>query len=138
DLINIPANHPVTLNALAKRLKQAKQSDAAVRILSEARSIYPGDFWLNFDLAAALALQKDYDGAVRFYTAAIAIRPKASYALNNLGLVLKYHAKLDEAAAALRRAIEIEEAATTHSSLGIVLNAQGKRNEALASFRKAI
>ena len=35
-------------------LGQAKQSDAALRLLRDAQDVYPGDFWLNFDLAHAL------------------------------------------------------------------------------------
>jgi superkiller protein 3 len=74
--------------------------------LRGARHSYPGDFWLNFELALALHRRKDYDGAVRFNTAAVSILPNAAAAHSNLGLALAEQKKLDEAIACYRRAIE--------------------------------
>jgi tetratricopeptide (TPR) repeat protein len=62
---------------LLARLRGVQLSDTALRLLRDAQEIYPGDFWLNFDLGFALGNQKDYEGAIRFYTAAVAIRPKS-------------------------------------------------------------
>ena len=41
--------------SLAQTLRRVKHPEAALRLLRDAQDVYPGDFWLNFELAAALA-----------------------------------------------------------------------------------
>ena len=103
ESIDIRAQHPATLVSLARTLRRVKHSDSALRLLRDAQYVYPGDFWLNFELGAALDEQKDHEGAIRFYTAAVSIRPNSAAAHNNLGLALKEHEKQDEAIAAFAR-----------------------------------
>src|SRR5262249_35212326 len=99
--IAIRQQHPTTLGILARHLQRVVQdSDAALRLLRDGQHVYPGDFWLNFELGHALDEQRDHEGAIRFYTAAVAIRPHSSAALNNLGFALHGQKKLDEAIAA--------------------------------------
>jgi tetratricopeptide (TPR) repeat protein len=139
ESIDFRAQHPITLVGLAETLNRAKQSEAAMRLLRNARAVHPGDFWLNFNLAHALAQDYDDDGAVRFYTAAEAIRPKAVAAINNLGNALRDQMKLKEAVDCYRRAIEIDpKFAFGYQNLGITLSKQGKWDEAIAACRKAI
>ena len=76
--IDIRAQLPPTLASLARTLQRAKDSDTAVRILRDAQSVYRGDFWLNFELGYTLSQQKNNDGAIRFYTTAVAIRPNST------------------------------------------------------------
>jgi tetratricopeptide (TPR) repeat protein len=141
ESIDIPAHHPVTLNALAHRLSIANQPVAALRLLQDARKVYPGDFWLNSRLAYALYKRNDNEGAERFYTAAVALRPSAASAHHNLGWIQRRQGKLDEAIAAYRKAIEIDPRdgdVNTYIVLGIALSDQGKLDEAIATNRKAI
>jgi tetratricopeptide (TPR) repeat protein/serine/threonine protein kinase len=139
ESIDIRAHHPTTLNQLALRLVEAEHSESGLRVLRKAQSAYPGDFWLNFSLGRALADQKDYEGAIRFYTAAVSIRPHATAALNNLGNALTDQGKVDDAIAAFRKAIEIDPKFTFgYVNLGSALGRQGKLEDAIVASRKAI
>jgi tetratricopeptide (TPR) repeat protein/serine/threonine protein kinase len=138
--IDIRAQHPATLASLARTLLQRlKHSDAALRLLRDAQYVYPGDFWLNFELGNALHARKDHEGAIRFFTAAVAIRPQAAAAHTNLGVALRNLKKLDEAVAAYRKAIEISpKHAIAHYNLGNALREQKKLPEAVDAYRKAV
>jgi tetratricopeptide (TPR) repeat protein len=137
--IDVRAQHPATLLSLARTLLGGKQSECALRLLRNAQYVYPGDFWLNFQLGRALYDQKDHEGTIRFYTAALSIRPLSSGVHNNLGNALRDQKKLDEAVAAYRKAIELDpKFAVAYTNLGINLADQGKLDEAVAAHRKAI
>jgi len=72
--------------------------------LREAQAHYPSDFWLNHKMGVALQ-HKDLREAVGFLRAAIAIRPSAiGYVV--IASLLERDGKLDEADAALRKAID--------------------------------
>jgi serine/threonine protein kinase/tetratricopeptide (TPR) repeat protein len=138
ESIDIRAHDPATLLRLAQRLEQVERADLAARLRRDAQDVYPGDFWLNYRLAQQLK-QTDLEGAARFYTAAVAIRPNVARARYGLGDVLKQQKKLDEAIAAFRKAIEIDpEFNFAYSYLGEVLRIQGKLDESIAAHRKAI
>ena len=139
ESIDVRAEHPVTLGILAGRLQRMEHRDLAVRLLRDAQRAHPGDFWLNTTLAERLAEQEDDVGAVRFYTAAVSVRPRATAALNNLGNALYRQKKLDEAIAVYRRALEIDPNFTyAHNGLGNALKDQDKLDEATTHYRLAI
>jgi tetratricopeptide (TPR) repeat protein len=140
ESIDIRAHRPGTLAAIALTLGRVGHVDYAIRLLRDAQLTYPADFWLNFELGQALQHHsKDYEGAVRFYTAALSLRPNSAGLRNNLGIFLSKHGKPDEAIAAFRKAIELDpKLAIAHSNLGITLSNQGKLDDAIDSQRKAI
>jgi serine/threonine-protein kinase len=139
ESIDVRSHAPATIERLAKNLRQTKQPDLAIQLLRDGQRIHPTDFWLNYDLGTALWDQKDYEGAVRFYTAAIAVRPHAVAALNDLGNVLRDQNKLDEAIAFYRRATEVDpKFVYGQSNLGSVLRAKGKLDESAEAHRRAI
>lgn len=139
ESIDVRTQQPSTIVGLAKNLSRANQLDAATLLLHDGQRFHPGDFWINYDLATILWYQKDYDGAVRFYTAAVSIRPHAVAALNDLGSVLLDQKKLDEAIAYYRKATEIDpEFVYGHSNLGSALRAKGMLDEAADAHRRAI
>jgi serine/threonine protein kinase len=51
ESIDVRAQNRATLLILAWTLKRVKHSDTALRLLRDARCVYPADFWLNFELA---------------------------------------------------------------------------------------
>jgi tetratricopeptide (TPR) repeat protein/serine/threonine protein kinase len=139
ESIDIQSQSPQTLDILAKTLAQAQLPDAAVQILRDSRYAHPGDFWVNFDLGYQLSESKDHVGAVRYYSAAVSVRPDSSAAHNNLGIALTGQGNLDEAIAEYRKAIELDpKCAPPHINLGEALRRQGKLDEAVAENRKAI
>ena len=139
DSIDIHAHQPATLNILLRRLASADRPDAALRIKRDAQYVYRQDFWLNYLLADESKEQKDYEAAARFYTAALAIRPNAVHALNNLGGVLLKQRRLEEAIAAYGKVIEIEpQSPYAYVNIGEVLQFQRKLDDAIAAYRKAI
>ena len=103
ESIDVRAQHPATLIILARGLRRVEHTDSALRILRDAQYVHPGDFWLNFELGDVLDEQKDHEGAIRFYTAAVASHPNSAAAHNNLGIALSGQKKLDEAIAATAR-----------------------------------
>jgi len=79
------------------------------------------------------------DDAIRYYTAAVALRPEAALSHSNLGNALKAHGKLDEAIACYRKAIEINpKHVFTHIKLGVTLERQKKPDEAIAVYRQGL
>jgi eukaryotic-like serine/threonine-protein kinase len=97
-----------TLTLLAAGLKD-KEKELAV--LRQAQRTYPGDHWINFKLAYALMFSEpplqQLDDAVRFYTAALAIRPRNVPTHFYLAEALRRCGKHDEAIALYRRAADL-------------------------------
>ena len=137
DSIDVRAQHPATLVILARTLRQVQHTNSALRILRDAQNLRPGDYWLNLELGSVLDEQEDHEGAVRFYTAAVASLPTSVGAYNNLGNALSRQNKLDEAIACYRKAIETDpKYAYAYFNLGKRLEGQGKLDETIACFRK--
>ena len=56
ESIDVRAQHPATLASLGMHPRgELSIRDAALRLLRDAQYVYPGDFWLNFELGLALA-----------------------------------------------------------------------------------
>jgi serine/threonine-protein kinase len=113
----------------------------AVELLRRAQRRYPADFWVNEHLGQTLRelTPPQWDEAVRFHTAAVALRPDSPGALVNLGAALHGNGKLDEAIGCYRKAIALDPKYTlAHLNLGNVLKTKGQREEAIACFEKVI
>jgi serine/threonine-protein kinase len=113
---------------------------SAADLLRRAQREYPGDFWINHNLAYTLAFSQpaQLEEAIRFFTAALAIRQSAGAYLN-LGTAFEEKGNLEEAIAAFREAIRLQpDFATAYVYLGIVLEQQKKMPEAEVAFRKAL
>ena len=138
ESIDLRAQHPATLHLLA-RTKKAPHSVFGESDLREAQSVYPGDFWLNFELGHALHEQKHREEAIRFYTAAVALRPNSAAARNNLGNVFLDQKNVVEAIAYYHKAIELDpKMAPAHNNLGNAFHVQKKMEEAIACYKTAI
>jgi eukaryotic-like serine/threonine-protein kinase len=137
----MPAQPAATLVLLAGRLGEAGDPAGAVAVLRQAQRRHPGDFWVNHELASWLLRLPPprWDEAVRFYSAALALRPDNPAVQNNLGTALRGAGKVDEAVAAYRRAIQLKpDFADVHANLGAALMQLGKADEAVAACRQAI
>ena len=144
------AQHPATLVSLARTLPEVSSPDSALRLLRDAQYVYPGDFWLNFELGAALHTSKDHERGDsvlhrgRVHSSAFGRRPQAiDLGRSPQGPIgpwaLRDQKKLDEAVAAYRKAIELDpKVRRAYSNLGNALHDQKKLDEAIAAYRKAI
>lgn len=103
DVAKVPAR---ALTHLAGRLDPAPR----VALLRRAQAQYPADFWVNHNLGAALqnVTPPEPDEAVRFLTAAVALRPDSPGCVLNLGLALRGTGRADEAIACCRKALELD------------------------------
>jgi tetratricopeptide (TPR) repeat protein len=138
DVRSLP---PVTLVLLAAYLAEMRSRPAATALLRRAHEHHAHDFWINHHLADLLveARPPRLAEAIRFYTAAVALRPESPGARLNLGVALASKGRLEEALAAYRHAIELNgEYAEAHCNVGKTLWEMGKQDEAIVAHRKAI
>jgi serine/threonine-protein kinase len=138
DVATQPAE---TLFLLAMSLRQRGAQESLVAVLRRAQEAFPGDFWINHHLGVALkeCRPPQAEEAIRFLTAAVALRPTSPGARLNLASALEQKGRLDEAAAAFRQAIALKpDYAVAHGRLGFVLLEQGRLDEATAAARRAI
>jgi serine/threonine-protein kinase len=116
--------------ALAERLKSA--GGDPIPFLTRVQLAHQGDFWANLSLAEALMEKNDLPEAIRFYQAAVALRPNSAVVYDNLGLALALLGRMDDADKQFRKAAAIDpSAAPIHNNLGIILAAMGRRNEGM-------
>jgi serine/threonine-protein kinase len=128
------------LTRLTARLDAVEGQASAAGLLRRAQQRFPADFWVNHGLGMALrALPGEGEEAVRYLTAAVALRPDSPGVHLNLGNALKANGQLEEAIACYRQAIELDpKYAAANYSLGLALNARGQLEEAVAWCRKAV
>jgi serine/threonine-protein kinase len=128
---------PPLVDSLGDRLRE--MGGEAVPLLKAGQSRWPKDFWLNFNLAIALRKEKNWAEAEGYYRVAVALRPEAAAAHNDLGTLLLDLKRPQEALAAFHKAIEIDpKFAYAHNNLGTLLLDLKRPQEALAAFHKAI
>jgi eukaryotic-like serine/threonine-protein kinase len=72
---------PISLDLLGRALKDAGDAAEAEGVLRRAQERHPGDVWVNYDLARTLEKLARREDAIRFYTAARAIRPDTAHEL---------------------------------------------------------
>jgi eukaryotic-like serine/threonine-protein kinase len=128
---------PRALTRLAARLSPAQAAD----LLRRAQQQHSADFWVNHDLGVALLSMTppQRDEAVRFLTAAVALRPESPGARLVLGSVLQATGHLDAALACYHTAIDLDpKYAAAHNDLGVALQVMGQLDEAIGCFHTAI
>jgi serine/threonine-protein kinase len=139
DMRRLP---PHALNHLAWRLIAVQAEASAVQLLRRAWEQYPADFWVNHNLGMALgysAKPRDLVGAVRYLTAAVALRPDSPGVHYNLGNALAAQKDLAGAIACYQKALELDpKYANAHNNLGSALSAQKDWKGAIASFKQAL
>jgi tetratricopeptide (TPR) repeat protein len=145
--------HPAVLLGLARNLPEEARA-SKVLLLRRTQQQYPGDFWVNLELGAALYWSVFPTGedrparveklplvseAVAFYRVAVGLRPGNAPALNNLGQALKAQGDFKRAVACYQKALDLDpKFALAHTNLGNALYAQGDVQAAVACFRKAL
>jgi tetratricopeptide (TPR) repeat protein len=126
---------------LANGLVELKLHNEAVEVLEQAMRSHPADFWVYYSLGYACfdSTPPRREDAVRYYTAAVALRPKSAKAYIHLGAALAAVNKLPEAVLTYRRAIRLaRDDPNAYYNLGIALAARNKLPQAEAAYREAI
>jgi tetratricopeptide (TPR) repeat protein len=139
--VDAAAQPPEELFLLDLSLHQRGFREGAVALLRRAREAFPGDFWLNHDLGMALLCCQppQCEEAIRFLTAAVALRPQSAGARLNLGNAFLDKGRLDEAIETFRQTTELNrEYAMPHNNLGVALSRKGQIDQAIAAWRQAI
>jgi eukaryotic-like serine/threonine-protein kinase len=110
----------------------------SVPFMKRVQQAHPGDFWANLGLGNALH-KKSPEEAMRYYQAALAIRPGTGVVYNALGMALSSTGRFEEAVELLRQAVRIDPmAAQGHHNLAQALQRLGKYDEAIEQSRLAL
>jgi serine/threonine-protein kinase len=122
------------LLALAQKLSAAGENQ--IPFLQRIQQANLGDFWANLALAEALHDKMRYGESVRYYQAALAIRPQTAAVLNNLGLALVATKQSQEAARYLQLAVSLNDLTDFHLNLALALGALGRYDEAIERIQR--
>lgn len=87
-----------SISRLAFALRHLGDKETAISLLRRVQRAHPDDFWINFDLGTTHMGSEQPDEAVRYLSAAVAIRPRSELALFMLGEALRAAGRPDEAA----------------------------------------
>jgi serine/threonine protein kinase/Flp pilus assembly protein TadD len=139
--VDVGIQPPQALFLLDRALDACGAAADSVALLRRAQEAYPGDFWTNHNLGMALvvARQPQFDEAIRFLTAAVALRPESAGARLNLSLALHHRGRLSEAIVACRKALELKpDYAGAHHNFSIYLWEAGRLDESVAACRRAV
>jgi tetratricopeptide (TPR) repeat protein/serine/threonine protein kinase len=100
---------------------------------------YPAHLWANLHLADELIQTGQIPEAIRYYTAALALRPHNPGIYLNRGIALKEAGEVDAAIADFRQSLALApQYAAAHDILGLALYAKGRLDEGIAECREAI
>jgi tetratricopeptide (TPR) repeat protein len=142
DAVPIKDVPPATASLLAFALKDLGAIDKAMTVLRVAHQHHSEDFWLNNSLgwlSRDVLLQRRYDDALRYFTAAAVLRPYSGHAHWDLAVTLERCGKQDEAMAEYTKAIEMAPSnAAIWNSRGDLYRKLRQYNQALTDYSKAI
>jgi serine/threonine-protein kinase len=131
-----------TVALLSTALVNKKALMEAEALLLRAQQEHRGDLWVNQILGGFYLFHchpPRLDEAIRFYTAAVAVRDDSPAANVWLGLALVDRGRLDEAQKALEKVDRLRpDIPEAHAILGQVLQKKGKLDAAVAAYQTAI
>jgi tetratricopeptide (TPR) repeat protein len=110
-------------------------------MLRSAQQRWPTDFWISFQLASVLDHMQspNHQEAIRFYQAALALRPQSFAVHFNLGTSLMHTGRMDDAITEFQMAISIDpKRVNAHINLGSVFQDKGRFDDAIDEYRKII
>jgi serine/threonine-protein kinase len=136
--VDVRTQSPSILIVVADSLP-AERKSTRLGLLRRAQRAYPADLWANLSLAYALWENGRPAEAIRYYTAALALRPDNPGIYLNRGLALREAGEGDAALADFQRALALApQYAEAHNNLGTILADKGRLEEAVAEFRAAL
>ncbi len=131
---------PVILGQLGEALGHVGEHQRAVTLLRQAHHDHPGDLWINHYLAVHYGRVQppQWEEALRFLTAAEAVRPDSAGVRLNVGNALVHQGRLREAIAAYKKATHLDSSlAPAFYNLGSAHYLLKENSQAIAAFQKA-
>jgi serine/threonine-protein kinase len=137
DTAPVADQPPQLLLALDKHLKP--DSPERLPFLRRVQRAYPGDFWANLTLGDALLARFQLAEAIRYYQAAVAIRPQVALGYVRLGFALGTADRIEEGVESYRRAVDLEpDSAGPRYLLARNLSRLGRHDEAIHHLQAAV
>ena len=131
--VDLPA---ISLDLLGKALLNRGEPRAAETVLRQGQRRYPGDVWLSYDLARCLEVLARRVEAIRYYTAARAIRPETAHRLAHS---LEALGEPDEAIAVFEDLVRLRPDDGGHwACFGHLLEEQGQLPRSQSALQKAV
>jgi serine/threonine protein kinase/tetratricopeptide (TPR) repeat protein len=135
---DFPKQPPNFLLWLGRRIPRTTDG-ARLDLFRRMQRAHPADFWANEVLGWELYKAGKQAEAVRYYTAALALRPHNPGVLVNRGNALHEAGDLEAARADFEEAIaHAPRYAVAHNGLGMVLATKRDRKKAEAAYRQAL
>jgi serine/threonine-protein kinase len=117
----------------------ALQVPSRLELLRRIQQAYTGDLWANLALAMTLRGAGRPAESIRYYNAALALRPRNPALYLGRGTALKAARELDAAIADFHTALDLAPPhAAAHNFLGLALLDKHQLDEAVREFRRAI
>jgi serine/threonine-protein kinase len=124
----------IDLYLLGKGLKLAGDSAAAEKVLRAAQQRWPGDLWVNYELARVLEQLSRTPEAIRYYLAARALHPETAH---QLGHALEAVGEKDEGIVVFQELVRIRPDDHKHRGCLIAALAKHGRTQEMAKVQEA-
>ena len=126
----------VSIHLLGAALLDVGDPTGATAVLRQGQRLYPGDVWLNFDLARCLERLARREEAIRYYMAARSLRPETAHELAH---ALEAKGETDQAIAVFQDLVRLRSKESRHlTCLGKALQDRGRNQESTAVLEAAV
>ena len=107
--------------------------------LKRIQQAHPGDLWVNLAIANVMSRERNEQEAIRYYQAAVSIRPQMAFCHDSLGKALLRAGRTEEAVVSLKRAVDLDPTSIKgHRLLVQYLSKLGRHDEAIDLLKTAI
>jgi serine/threonine protein kinase/tetratricopeptide (TPR) repeat protein len=131
--------HPASFLLLVATTLPAQQQSTRLELLRRTQRAFPADLWANYRLADELVKTGQLTEAIRYYTAALALRPDSPGIYLSRGYALQRVGEADAAIADARQCLALApQYSVAHNNLGLALRDKGRLHEAIAEYREAL
>jgi tetratricopeptide (TPR) repeat protein len=136
--VDVRRQPPSFLLLVAEKLPQVMKSHR-LELLRKIQRAYPADLWGNHQLAVALAGNGRPAEAVRYFTAALTLRPDRPMLYRDRAQALVEAGEPDAALEDYRQCVALApQHAWAHLNLANALRAKGQPEEAIAEYRETL